>query len=124
MKASHKYMGVLNRSLEFSAEDYISARSAWRDCARRMRKLAGFLVTTVLCVGLPVCIVIIFLMEGVNAPPVTTITVRREGIETTDDKGPANFTCLGNVTGMISAEPAGDTADEGRVFDGDLQRTW
>ena len=51
MKASHKYTGVLNRSLEFSAEDYISARSAWRDCARRMRKLAGFLVTTVLCVG-------------------------------------------------------------------------
>lgn len=125
----------LDHSLEHRAEDQIEKHPSRLKACRRRACWFGKTFGVCMCVfGLPVCIIVLLLYDGTDGAPgalrnvaqdVGTIRVMSDGIETRGgEKAPANFTCLGNVSGMISAEPAGNTADEGRALDHDLETTW
>lgn len=121
---------VVNQSLEFTAEKAISQRqSCCKECSRRVWKLLRGLLAAIMCLGMPIIIVVALLIGGSGAPAalreVRTVKVGRDGIETGGgETQPANFTCAGNISGMISAEPAGNTLDEGLIVDHNRETIW
>ena len=125
-----QYTSVLNRSLEMTADDYIGKdRSCCNNCFRRVCKLLRYILAAVMCAVPPIVIVAVLLVGGSDAPAalddIRSAKVGREGIETGGgETQPANFTCVGNVSGTISAEPAGSTLDEGRMLDHDRDTPW
>lgn len=119
---------MVNQSLEFTAEKAIRQhRDCCKDCRRRVWKVLRYLLTATMCLGMPVVLLVVLVVHGSHVPlsEVRTVKVGRDGIETAGSETlPTNFTCVGNISGTVSAEPAGSTYDEGLLIDHNRETIW